>query len=81
MRLGNLKDLQSALGGNVGITYCSALKKAAGMGCIRKFDVDAVVRWRAKNPRFKISDAYPPLPKRSPRGRLAATAGKSCEQS
>lgn len=81
MRLGNLKDLQSALGGKVGITYCSALKKAAGVGSVRKFDVDMVVRWKGKNPQFKISDAYPPLPKRTRPNRRAATAGKSCERS
>ncbi|MGN6556333.1 MAG: hypothetical protein ACTHLW_21690, partial [Verrucomicrobiota bacterium] len=59
MKLGNLHDLITALGGSVGLTYATALKKAAGHGGSRLFDIDAVVKWRQKNPTWKMTDTYP----------------------
>lgn len=50
MNLGGNKDLIVALGGKVGRTYVSALKRAAGVSSLRRFDIDAVVQWRKENP-------------------------------
>jgi hypothetical protein len=65
MKLGSLTDLREALGGRapdgrltVGATYATALKRAAGVGGTRLFDIDSVVRWRKQHPRFKIADVY-----------------------
>lgn len=86
MRLGTLETLREALGRNVdgsysvGLTLASAIKKGAGMTA-RKFDVDAVVAWKKKNPNFTIGDAFPRQRQRTRANPSGATADKSCEPS
>lgn len=81
MTFGTLQDLQEALGG-VGKSYACALKKASGAGGTRVFDVKAVMLWKRNNPGWKVTDVYPNRSRqRNPKGRRAATAGKSDAQS
>ena len=58
MKLGGLSALREALGGDVGDTYLSALKKAAGI-TTRKFDVERAVEWLRNNPDFQVRDVFP----------------------
>ncbi len=74
MRLGTLADLQDALGGGVGRGYASALKQAAGMVGCRRFDVDAVVKWRREHPNWKMTD---PRPQCNQTGLQGEVVGKS----
>lgn len=74
MRLGTLDDLREALGGKtpegkfvIGKTYACALKKAAGMGGTKYFDVQSVVKWRRGNPAWKMTDVYPNASRQSPK--------------
>lgn len=60
MKLGDLTDLRVALGGVDAVTekYACGLKRAAGCGGTRLFDIDRVVRWRQRHAGFKITDVY-----------------------
>jgi hypothetical protein len=60
MTLGNLTTLRERLGGKVGLKYCCAVKKAAGYGGSRWFNLDAVVAWFSENGKgFKMTSVYP----------------------
>ncbi len=74
MRLGTLNDLRNALGGDVGITYCAAVKKAAGFAG-RKFDIEGAVKFLKRNPTWTMMEVYPRRQRNQP-GRRSASADK-----
>lgn len=85
MTLGTLIDLRKRLGRRsrlkITASYACAVKKAAGYGGARYFDIDGVVAWFAANPGFRVTQVYPrrQSPGRNSQGRRAPAVRKLSE--